>query len=69
MEDITPEDSVVPVYLVPLTEEQLAELEQLAIEEEARKQAEADKEVARLSALNKLAALGLTPEEISALTN
>ena len=40
MEDITPADSVVPVYLVPLTEEELAEREQWAIEAAEREAAE-----------------------------
>lgn len=56
---------------VPLTTEELAERERLAAEA-AIKQAEAlaiqeAKEAARNSAAVKLAALGLTPEEIAAL--
>lgn len=65
--DITPDDSVVPVYLVPLTPEEEAEREQWAIEKAAREQAEAEKSAARASALEKLAALGLTEAEITAL--
>lgn len=71
MEDITPADSVVPVYLVPLTEEELAEREQWAIEaaereaaEEAKAEAKAE---AKLAALAKLEALGLTEAEVAAL--
>lgn len=67
--DITPEDSVVPVYLVPLTPAEIAEREQWAAEQADREQAEADKATARDSALSKLAALGLTADEIAALTN
>lgn len=71
MEDITPADSVVPVYLVPLTEEELAEREQWAIEAAEREAAEeakvAAKETAKETAKAKLAALGLTEEEVLAL--
>lgn len=65
--DITPDDSVVPVYLVELTPEEVAERELWAKEQADREQAEADKVAARESALAKLAALGLTPEELAAL--
>ena len=67
MEDITPEDSVVPVYLVPLTEEELAEREQWAeeaLQQEINEQAKLD---AKASALLKLSALGLTEEEARAI--
>lgn len=67
-QDITPEDSVVPVYLVPLTADEEAEREKWATEQAAREQAEADKQAARESALAKLAVLGLTEAEITALT-
>lgn len=66
-EDITPEDSVVPVYLVPLTAEEEAEREQWAAEQAQRDADEQAKRDARASALAKLAALGLTDEEIAAL--
>lgn len=68
-EEITPEDSVVPVYLVPLTAEQEAERAQWATEQAAREQAEADKAAARESAIAKLADLGLTIDEINAAFN
>ena len=67
MEDITPADSVVPVYFVPLTEEELAEREQWAIEAAEREAAELAKVAAKEAALKKLAKLGLTEEEITAL--
>lgn len=71
--EITPEDSVVPVYLIPLTAEEEAEREQWVIEQaerEAQAQAEAEaKTVARENALAKLADLGLTLEEIEAITS
>ena len=66
-QDITPEDSVVPVYLVPLTEEELAEREQWAIEAAEREAAEEANLDARKSALAKLANLGLTEEEAKAV--
>jgi hypothetical protein len=73
MEDITPEDSVVPVYLVPPTVEQEAEREQWALDALAREKVLADeltaKEGARASAYAKLAKLGLTPDEIAAITS
>jgi hypothetical protein len=71
MEDITPEDSTVPVYLIPPTEEEVAEFIQLAVDEEAR-QAQAESErLAKKEALDrataKLADLGLTEEEARAV--
>ena len=69
--DITPEDSVVPVYLVELTEEEIAERESQAAEmaqQEADRIAAAEaKEAAKASAIAKLAALGLTEEEAAAI--
>jgi hypothetical protein len=57
--------------IVPLTPEEISEREQIAIsfaEAEAARQAEeAVKAAAKASAEAKLAALGLTPEEIAAL--
>ncbi len=68
--DITPEDSVVPVYLVPLTDAEVAEREAMAAQAEADKAAEeaaaAAKVAARESAVAKLVALGLTEEEAQA---
>lgn len=66
-EDITPEDSVVPVYLVPLTAEEEAE-RALWAEEQAQREAENKaKEQAKESARTKLAKLGLTEDEVLAL--
>jgi len=69
--DITPEDSVVPVYLEKLNEEEQAErdAEQARIQEEqAAREAEiAAKEEAKQSGIAKLQALGLTEEEAKAL--
>jgi hypothetical protein len=67
--EITPEDSAVPIYLLPLTSEELADREQKLVDAEARAVAVAEKEDARQSALKKLAKLGLTPEEITAITS
>ncbi len=69
--DITPEDSVVPIYLEILSEEEQAirDADMLATQQQ-QEQREAEleaKALARQSALNKLAALGLTQEEIEAL--
>lgn len=58
--------------VVPLTPEEIAEREQMALEAEAQRlaeeQAQAEREAARISAMEKLETLGLTPEEIAALT-
>jgi hypothetical protein len=67
MENITPPESVVPVYLVPLTKEELAEREQWAIEAAQRETAEEAKLEAKETAKAKLAKLGLTEEEVAAL--
>lgn len=67
MEDITPSDSVVPVYLVPLTAEEEAERKAWAAEAAEREAAEQAKLEARESALAKLAKLGLTEEEAKAV--
>lgn len=68
--DITPEDSVVPVYLVPLTPEEEAEREAMAAQAEADRiaaeEAEAAKAAAKESAVAKLVKLGLTEEEAKA---
>ena len=64
--DITPEDSVVPVYLVPLTEEEIAEREQWAADAAQREideAAKAEKKAAVLAAIAK--ATGLTKEDIT----
>jgi len=63
--DITPEDSVVPVFLEEPTAEELVERQ---AEYEAQKAAEAARETVRTSALAKLAALGLTEEELATLS-
>lgn len=67
MKDITPENSIVPVYLVPPTKEEIAEQEQRILEDQERRQQEQAKEEARISALEKLAKLGLTEEEAKAI--
>lgn len=63
--DITPEDSVVPVYLEEPTDEEIAERQ---AEHEANEAAKATRDAVRTSALAKLAALGLTEEELATLS-
>jgi len=65
--DITPENSIVPVYLVPLTEAEEAERAQWAQEALDRKAEQEARETAKESALAKLARLGLTEEEAKAV--
>ena len=62
--EITPADSVVPVYLEEPTEEELA---QRQAEHEAAEAAKAAREAVRESTLAKLAELGLSQNEINAL--
>ncbi len=54
-------------YERPPTAEEIADREVMALEAEARKAEEEAKVAARQSALAKLAALGLSEEEIAAL--
>lgn len=62
--DITPEDSVVPIFLDPTSSEEMAAREKAHFEaialEEQKNQKKAD-------AISKLAALGLTIEDLQAL--
>lgn len=63
--DITPAGSAVPVFLEEPTAEELAERQ---AEHEAAEAAKAAREATRESALAKLAALGLTEEELQTLS-
>jgi hypothetical protein len=63
--EITPAGSAVPVYLEEPTAEELAERQ---AEHEAAEAAKAAREATRESALAKLAALGLTEEELATLS-
>jgi hypothetical protein len=69
--DITPEDSVVPVYLEVLNDEEQAvrdaELAQMQADQEAREAERIAKEEAKANGMAKLIALGLTEEEAGAL--
>ena len=69
--DITPEDSVVPVYLEMLNDEEQAargaELAQMQADQEAREAERIAKEEAKANGMAKLIALGLTEEEAGAL--
>ena len=62
--DITPEDSVVPVFLEEPTDEEIAERQ---AEHEAQEEAKAARETVRASVKAKLLALGLTEEELEGL--
>jgi hypothetical protein len=71
--DITPEDSIISVYLEVLTEEEqeLRDADNLRMQQE-QEQVELDrisKEESKTSGINKLIALGLTEEEAVALIN
>lgn len=69
--DVTPNDSIVPVYVEKLTKAEQAERDALAqanAQAEAQRKAEQEaKAQTRASALAKLAAIGLTQEEIDSL--
>jgi len=56
------------VSFVPFTEEELASKQEILLAEEAAKAAKAAREAVRESALAKLAALGLTEEELATLS-
>jgi hypothetical protein len=62
--DITPDDSVVPVFLVELTDAEIAakELENEAMQE-AKETAQTERATKLASAITKLKALGLTETE------
>ena len=62
--DITPEDSVVPIFLIELTDAEIAaqQAEQEAIKE-AKETAETARQTKLDSAITKLKALGLTESE------
>jgi hypothetical protein len=71
--DITPEGSIVPIYLEVLNEEEQAvrdaEQEQELANQQALQAEQEAKESAKISGMNKLIALGLTEEEAGALIN
>lgn len=71
LEEITPEDSVVPVYLEPLTEEEIAkrkiEYEKFLQAEQQEKDQQIKKEQDIQAAIAKLAKLGLTEDEAKAI--
>lgn len=62
--DITPEGSVAPIYLVPLTSEEVDERQQVVAQQEAEARSKSD---AIQSAMAKLSKLGLTEEEARAI--
>jgi hypothetical protein len=62
--DITPDDSVVPVYLVELTDAEIAAQQaEFEAQQEAKEQAETERANKLASAITKLKALGLTETE------
>ena len=62
--DITPDDSVVPVFLIELTDAEIAEREaEHQAQVEAKGQAETERATKLASAITKLKALGLTETE------
>lgn len=65
--EITPEDSVVPVYIIPLTDEDLEIHKQVEADELKRAEDAASREAAKESALKKLSKLGLTEDEAKAI--
>lgn len=67
--EITPDDSVVPVFLQPLTKLEEEERSQRLSEEQARLASLENQLIVKSAALAKLAKLGFTPEEIQAITN
>lgn len=71
--DITPEDSIVPVYLIPLTLKEVQEENQAAMkfaqEQSDKKMIQQKKEEAKQLAIQKLINLGLTEEEAMAMTS
>ena len=60
--DITPADSAVPVFLVELTDEELAQRETEYAAEQAARQAEQENKAAQKTAI--LERIGLTEEEL-----
>lgn len=65
--EITPEESVIPVYLIPMDESELADMAQQQLLLDEQISLFVQREQARQSALAKLEAIGLTTEEITAL--
>ena len=71
MKDITPEDSIAPVFLAPPSKDELVELENLKKEQATREAEfvaqETAKEKLQATAIAKLAKLGLTEDEARAI--
>lgn len=59
-QDITPDDSIVPIYLEETTQVELAERQAI---QEAKETAETERATKLASAITKLKALGLTETE------
>lgn len=67
IENITPEDSFVPVFLVTPTKDEMAEMILADKENSSKEQRVLEQEQKKQSAIDKLKVLGLTDEEISAI--
>ena len=71
LEEITPEDSIVPVYLEQLTEEEVAkrklDYEKFLQIEQQEKDQQTKKEQDIQAAISKLSKLGLTEDEARAI--
>ncbi len=65
--DVTPEDSFAPVYIVPLTEEDVASIEDVSLKQQEQEKLLAAQRATKESAIAKLAKLGLTAEEAAAI--
>lgn len=66
-QDVTPTESVVPVYLVPLTDEEIRVRTEAESFEQQRLAAEVQLAATRTAGIAKLVALGLTEQEALAL--
>lgn len=65
--DVTPLDSFAPVYIVELNDKEKIQRENEVLAFELQQKIAIDKELAKESAMKKLAKLGLTPEEAKAV--
>lgn len=63
--EITPEESVSPIYLVPITSEQTSEI--ASISAPSPEEMKIEQDILRQAAINKLVALGLTEDEALAV--
>lgn len=69
MKDITPEDSVIPVYQTTFTADEIETMKLADREMERQEQEAKDKIIAKEAAMSRFERLGFTQEEIDALLN